>query len=179
MSWLSRYCAHPCAEARAVNQVAMVVGGNGPFYPLYVLWLVPEAIGPALLTLLATPIFLAVPAISRISPRTARLTLVLTGLVNILWCTAVLGPQSGVGLFVLPCLILAGFSGHERREVLGLLGLGLIVVQAAYRWPWPTLSGLAPDRQSALYPMNLSSTATFLAYLCLVAPALRAGGTER
>lgn len=65
MSWLARYRAHPDPAVQTANTVALVVGSNGPFYPLYVWWLVPETGLIPLLTMLATPFFLAVPLVKR------------------------------------------------------------------------------------------------------------------
>jgi hypothetical protein len=40
-AWLRRYAAHPDPATATANLVALVVASNGPFYPLYVLALVP------------------------------------------------------------------------------------------------------------------------------------------
>ena len=37
LDWLRRYTSHPDPQAAAANWVAVVVGWNTPFYPLYLL----------------------------------------------------------------------------------------------------------------------------------------------
>jgi hypothetical protein len=169
MSLLDRYIDHPQPETRLANKVALVVGGNGPFYPLYLYWLTPEAGPLMLLTMAAAPLFLAVPLIARLSGPAARMALVLTGLANVLWCTALLGPSSGVPLFVLPCVALALTAWRRQTALLTLLGLCLTTQQAAMRWPWSPLTGLAPQRQADLLVMNATSVGALTAFLVLAA----------
>ena len=169
---LRRYAAHPDPATAAANGVALVVGGNGPFYPAYIALIEPAAAQLALWTMLASPLFLAIPWLSRRSGLAARLALPLVGLGNTLWCTALLGAGSGVGLFVLPCLVLAGLLWRERLAMLAMLGLGLAVQQAVLRWPWPSLAGLSAAQQDALVLLNTSSVGTLLAFLALVLAGL-------
>jgi hypothetical protein len=169
MKLLDRYLDHPQAETRLTSKVALVVGGNGPFYPLYLYWLTPEAGPVALLTMVAAPLFLAVPLIARMSGPAAQMALVLTGLANVLWCTALLGPASGVPLFALPCVAIALTAWRRQRVMLALLGLCLAAQQAAMRWPWPPLTGLAPERQADLLVMNATSVGALTAFLVLAA----------
>jgi hypothetical protein len=165
---LRRYADHPDPATAMANTVAMVVGANGPFYPLYVWWLLPEAGLVSLLTMFATPFFLSVPWISRRNGLAGRIALVVVGLANTVWCTALLGPATGVGLFVLPCLMLAGLVWAQRAALFALLGLGLAAQQVVLRWPWPALSGLALEHQAALYVLNASSVAMLLGFLAIV-----------
>jgi len=179
MSRLDRYLGHSQAENRLANRVALVVGGNGPFYPLYLHWLTPE-VGPlSLLTMVAAPLFLAVPFVARQSGLAGRVMLVLTGLANVLWTTALLGPSSGVALFTLPCVALALTVWGERACMLALLGLCLAAQQAAMRWPWAPLTGLPPERQSDLFVMNATSVGMLSAFLVLAAAGELRRETER
>jgi len=166
---LASYIGHAEPETRIANKVALVVGGNGPFYPLYLYWLTPEAGLSSLLTTLAAPLFLAVPLIARRNGFAGRMAMMLTGLANVLWCTALLGPASGVPLFVLPCLALALTAWRNRFALLALLGLCLAAQQAALRWPWPALTGLSPERQADLLIMNATSVAALIAFMALTA----------
>ncbi len=166
---LASYLGHAEPETRIANKVALVVGGNGPFYPLYLHWLTPEAGPLSLLTMLAAPLFLAVPLIARQNGFAGRIALIVTGLANVLWCTALLGPASGVPLFVLPCVALALSVWRDRLVMLALLGLCLVAQQGAMRWPWPGLSGLSPERQADLQGMNATSVAALVAFLVLTA----------
>jgi hypothetical protein len=164
---LRRYADNADPATAMANTVAMVVGANGPFYPMYVWWVLPEAGRVSLLTMFAAPFFLAVPWVSRRKGLAGRSALVVVGLANTVWCTALLGPATGVGLFVLPCLLLAGLVWAQRATLLALLGLGLVAQQVVLRWPWPALSGLAPDRQAALYVLNASSVGMLLGFLAI------------
>ncbi len=164
---LRRYAAHPDAATAAANAVALVVGGNGPFYPAYVWLLDPEAGRMALLTMAASPFFLAIPWLSRRSALAARIALPIVGLANTLWSTALLGAGSGVGLFLLPCLVLAVLLWRDRLAMLGILGLGLAVQQVLLRWPSASLAGLDPAQQAALVVLNATSVGTLLAFLAL------------
>lgn len=164
MKWLTRYRAHPDPAIQAANTVALVVGSNGPFYPLYVWWLLPEAGLVSLLTMLATPLFLAVPWVARRWPAAGPAMLVLVGAANTVWCTALLGRDTGVGLFVLPCLVLPALAPRGR---LVLLAIGLLAQQLVLRWPWASLAGLPEVQQNALFILNASSGGTLLAFLAL------------
>jgi hypothetical protein len=169
---LRRYVAHPDPATAAANAVALVVGGNGPFYPAYIWWIDPEAGRMALLTMAASPFFLAIPWLSRRSGLAARMALPVVGLANTLWSTALLGAGTGVGLFLLPCLVLAALLWRERLALLGMLGLGLVVQQALLRWPWPSLAGLDLAQQAALVVLNATSVGTLLAFLALTLAGL-------
>jgi hypothetical protein len=169
---LRRYADHPDPATAAANTVAMVVGFNGPFYPAYVWFVSADAGAAALWTMLASPCFLAIPWLSRRSGFGARIALPLVGLANTAWSTALLGAGSGVALFLLPCLVLAGLAWRERAALFGLLGLGLAVQQALLRWPWPPLGGLDAGQQAALVVLNATSVGTLLAFLALVLAGL-------
>jgi hypothetical protein len=108
--WLRRYAAHPDPLTSAANFVALVVAGNGPFYPVYVMALIGWDRAGAWLSMLASPLFFAVPAISRLSPRAGRaallcaddrwLALSLAG--SAIACLTLLTEYSLPGLMALP-----------------------------------------------------------------------------
>jgi hypothetical protein len=150
------------ATLTLTNRVALVVGANGPFYPFYLWWLLPGVGWAALLTLPATPLFLAVPWLARRSPAASQVLLVATGLANTVWCTGLLGADSGVGLFVLPCIVLAGFASRFR---LLLLGVGLLAQQVVLHWPWP---GLVTAGGATLWVLNATSVGMLLAFIALM-----------
>jgi hypothetical protein len=94
----------------------MMIGWNTPFYPAYVIAFAGWGAMPmALLTALAAPLFLAIPAIARTCPSAGRFALPLIGTANTLWCTKVLGPSCGLELFLLPCVLLAALL-YRRTE---------------------------------------------------------------
>ena len=171
MSLISRYLDHTEAETRLANKVALVVGGNGPFYPLYLLWLTPEIGAASWLTALAAPLFLSVPLVSRSNGLSARLMMVIVGLANVLWCSAVLGRDSGVWLFALPCLALSLTLWRSPKLMLGSLGLCLVSLEASLKWPWLALADLTLERQAD----RMALTATSVGALCACLVLLGAG----
>ncbi|MDB5395554.1 MAG: hypothetical protein JWM91_3060 [Rhodospirillales bacterium] len=163
--------------------ISLMLAWNGPLYPIYVLFLAGRATLPwVLLTVLISPFFYAIPWLSRTSSRAARLALPLVGTANTVWCIKLFGPESGVGFFLYPCIVLAALLYREREQwfMLPLLGLTLLfefVPAAAYGHPIIELSSDGAVRLSAL---NAGSVAFLLAFIALkfieVARALAKGG---
>lgn len=173
-SALGAYADHPDPTTRLANTVALLVGSNGPFYPLYVWWLVPEAGPGSLATMAATPAFLAIPWLARHQPALARVALPLVGLANTLWTVLLLGSGSGVGAFVTPCLLLAALAWREPAALLGVLGAGLLTLFATLHWPLPPLATLAGAQQAALVPLNTMSAGALIGVIVFsAARALR------
>ena len=116
MAWLGRYTANPDPLAKAAGTVAMVVASNQPFYPLYLYAIVGHQAWPAWFTLLTTPFFAAVPAIAKRHSLAGRVMLPITGVVNTVLCVKLVGLQTGVELFLFPCILLAAilFKPTER-----------------------------------------------------------------
>ena len=124
------FAAHPDPLAEASNWVALTVGSHLPFWPLYVLWAAGwEAWPTSLLTVAMTPLFLAVPALSRRSSFLGRLATPVLGIVNTVFTIWVLGTNSGTEVFLAPCAALAAliFRQSERSVMLGLTLLPLVV----------------------------------------------------
>ena len=115
------------------NRIALVLGWNGPFYPLYVAavagW---QGMPWLLLTICASPFFLAVPFVARRAPTVARVMLAVAGLGNTILCTWVMGESAGIALFLIPCGTLAGavFRRDEKRFLLPLLAAPLVAYVA-------------------------------------------------
>lgn len=180
---LRAYAAHEDPATAMANVVALVLGWNGPLYPLYVIALIGRRDGaPAFLTMLAMPLFLAVPALSRRSGTGARAALALVGTANTIWCMKLLGPASGVGLFLLPCIALAALLFHRGERGLFLIAAilplaALLVPGASFGAPILHLRASQTHRLAAL---NLVSVAclTFL-FALRFARLLAAGGAER
>ena len=120
---LRAYGAHADPATRIANTIALLVGFNGPFYPLYVWFLVPEAGTVALATMAMSPVFLAIPWLSRRNAVAGRAALPVAGLANTVWTAALLGPATGVGAFAFPCIALAGLCWREPRLMLALTRL--------------------------------------------------------
>ncbi|MBN8928194.1 MAG: hypothetical protein J0H19_16420, partial [Rhodospirillales bacterium] len=154
-SRLRTYAAHDDPATAVANAIALIVGWNGPFYPLYVVALAGAGGGPAVaLTALSTPFFLAIPALARRSSRAGRLALPLIGTANTLWCIKLLGPACGLQLFLLPCVMLAALL--HRRSERPLLVLAAAGAVAAYALPERVLG-------AALIPLHAEVTSRLAA----------------
>jgi MASE7 protein len=124
------FVAHPDPLAEASNWVALTIGSHLPFWPLYVLWAAgPHALPSSLLTASMTPLFLAVPMISRRSSLIGRLATPVLGIINTIFTIWILGMNSETEVFLVPCAALAAliFRRRERLLMLGLTLLPLIV----------------------------------------------------
>ena len=164
------YVAHPDPAALAVAKTALILAWNGPLYPVYVLALLGRSALPwSLLTLLIVPFFYAIPWLMRRTSLGGRGALPLVGAANTLWCMKLFGPDSGVGLFLYPCIVLAAllFRQRERWLMLAMLGLMLtleFVPRSFYGVPLMTLS---PDESARLAALNAGSVAFLLAFIVL------------
>jgi hypothetical protein len=171
------YIAHPDPVARAANGIAMLIVSNQPFYPLYVLYVVGERGWPAWLTMLSTPFFLAVPWVMRRNAHAGKVLLVLASVGNTVWSIKLLGPDSALELFLLPCCMLAAllFGPDERRTALALtaLPIGLfLLLRGRYGMPFETFSNA---EYSSLVTLHAFSVACITAFIALsLGAALRA-----
>lgn len=155
------------------SRVALVVASNQPFYPLYLHGIAGSAAWPAWLTLATTPFFALVPAAARRHGLTGRVLMVLTGIVNTVFCVKLFGARSGVELFLLPCTLLAAllFRPHERRLSLLLLGLPFL----AYLVLDPRLGAPVMQVPDEVYPTLVAINATSVGALTALIGLLVAG----
>jgi hypothetical protein len=178
---LRTYAANDEPLAAAGNKVALVLAGNTPFYPIYVVGLAGSEGLPALLmTLFVFPIFAMVPAISRRSPLLGRAVLSLAGSVNTVFCTWLLGERSGTELFLIPCISLASllFGTGERIWMLPLAGLPLgayILFHGHYGAPPHLYKDAA---YASLFSMNAISVGTLSIFLGIVFSGLYAAPSK-
>lgn len=158
---LMNYIAAPDPRAAAANRVAVLVALNQPFYPLYIRAFVGDDGWASAVTLLSTPFFAAIPAITRRSPLLGRAMLPLVGAANTMLTARAFGSVSGVELFLFPCAMAAAmaFRASERGALLGVL----FVLAAAYfglhdRWgmPWHVF---ASEAYARFLTMNIVSVA--------------------
>jgi len=170
LDWLRHYTSHPDPQAAAANWVAMVVGWNTPFYPLYLLAMPGHGIFPAgWLTLIAAPFFLGVPAIMRTRPLLGRLLVPGFGTANSVFCSWMLGPGSGTLLFLMPCAILAALLCRPGERLLRVALLGIVLAAFLMCTYWlPSLTALAPDTLAALTRLNAFSVICLMAFLALI-----------
>jgi hypothetical protein len=169
LAWHRRYLAHDDPAAATANLVALVIAWNGPFYPIYVIALIGWPGLWSFLTLLASPLFVAVPRIARFNSAAGRAALPLLGALDTVGSTKLLGAASGVGLFVLPCLILCAllYRRGERWLMLPLLGLVLASVFIPASVYGAAIMPLTPDQATRLTGLNLVSVAALIAFLAL------------
>ena len=184
-SCLARLRAYASSDeplAAAGNTIALVLAGNTPFYPVYVVAIAGADGMPALLmTLCVFPFFLLVPAISRQSPLLGRVVLSLAGTANTVFCTWLLGEKSGTELFLIPCITLSSllFGAGERLWMLLLAGLPLaayILLHGHYGSP-PHL--YSDEGYAGLFSMNAISVGTLSIFLGIVFSGLYGSVTKR
>ena len=163
------YAAHPDPAAAAANLVALVVALNGPFYPLYIIGVIGWAGVPAFVTMLASPLFFAVPWVSRRSSLAGRVTLPLIGTINSVWCAKLFGVASGVQLFCLPCIMLAAllYRARERWLGLALIGLALLPLFATGGILDTPLLPMDTAEAARLAPLNAACIGTLMGLLAL------------
>jgi len=154
----------PLTTASATT--AWVVTANKPFYPLYVWWLAGlHAERASLWTLLALPLFAALPLLARRWPVVARAGLPLVGTADSAFATVMFGEGSGVEAFLVPCAALAALSFRpEEARVSWALTALVFLVFAALRYAAPAgVSPLPPE----LVNLNLFSAASLTAFVGL------------
>jgi len=179
---LGAYASNDEPLAAAGNKIALVLAGNTPFYPIYVVGLAGSEGMPALLmTLFSFPFFLMIPAIPRPYPLLGRAVLCLVGSINTVFCTWLLGERSGTELFLIPCITLAGllFGTGERLWMLLLAALPLgayILLHGNYGTP-PHL--YTDSAYAALLSMNAISVGTLSVFFGIVFSGLYAGPSKR
>lgn len=166
------YARHRDPRVAAGNAVALVVAANQPFYPLYIAALVGDA-GPALVTFLSTPFFLAVPAVARRYPVAGRALLVLAGIANTMLAANAFGTASGVEAFLAPCVVLAGllFRPNDRPVALALIAVALaaFLLRHHYGTPWHAYSA---TEYAAFVQLNAIGAGSLLAFIGLTFSAL-------
>lgn len=131
MHWTAPLGGVPVVATRswkASNWAALTAGSHLPFWPLYVWWAVGiQAFPTALLTVSLTPVFLAIPWLSRRSGLLGRMTMLMVGILNTLLTTWVLGVNSGTELFLAPCAALAAISFRRSER-------WILLILAYLRW---------------------------------------------
>ncbi|MGO3930270.1 hypothetical protein NP284_18400 [Rhodopseudomonas pseudopalustris] len=157
---IADYASNKDPRAAAGNLVALVLAGNAPFYPAYVVLVAGSDGMPWLLmTVLSFPFFFGIPAISRAHPLLGRIALSLVATANTVFCTWLLGAPSGTELFLLPCAMLASllFARSERPLMFALAILPVaayLILHDRYGIP-PHI--YQPDAYSRLFSMNAVS----------------------
>jgi len=173
---LGRYVAHDDPAAALVNLVALVVAGNGPLYPLWVVAFTGHDGWISLVTMGATPFFFAIPWLMRRSSVLGRLAIPVVGTLNTVWCTKLFGASSSVGLFFLPILLLACLLYRRRERALLLLALAFpfaasFIPERLYGLP---IASFTAGEIESLAALNLGSVIMLMAFLAWQFAALLA-----
>ena len=168
---LRRYLDHEDPLAGAANLIAVLVGLNLPGYAICAGFVAgPGGFPAGLLTLSASPLFLALPRVSRSHPNLSRALLPIIGTLNTIFSTWVLGQLSGTQMFFMPVLMAASLL-FRRREAWLMLPLAALPAVAFLavdgRYPLPPHSfDLAAD--GALRSMNAVAVACLTVSMGLV-----------
>ena len=163
------YAGHPDPAAAATNVVALVVALNGPFYPLYIIGLIGWAGVQTFATMASSPLFFAVPWLSRRRSLAGRAALPLIGIINTIWCAKLLGVASGIQLFCLPCTMLAAllYRDGERWLGLALIGLALLAQFMPGEILDPPLLPIDAAEAARLGPLNEACIGMLMGLLAL------------
>ena len=166
---LRAYAHHRDPSTAAVNVIALVVGCNGPFYPLYIVAMFGAAGLPSFLTCVSSPCFLAIPWLARRYPVAGRAALPVIGTLHTVWCTKVLGVGSGVELFFLPCIMIAALLFWPQRKwpAFFLMGLSIVPMLAPGSFYGASILKLAAEDAARLASLNLISVALLIGFIAL------------
>ena len=158
------YVRHDDPVVEASNFIALMVAASQPFYPLYVYWILGPDFWPTLFTLLSTPFFIAVPALARVNSLAGCALLPIVGIANTAMSAALLGPRSGVLLFLAPCIVIASlqFGRSERWLALIMAALALAAFWGLQPGAYASLVALSELEASRLVTLHAISVGTLL-----------------
>lgn len=166
---LRDYKNNPDPLAALANTVALVVAGNQPFYPLYLHAIVGASAWPAWITLITMPLFATVPAVARLSPLLGRAMLPTIGTANGILAVKLIGTDTGVQLFLLPCVLLATilFRPGERLVMLAVLALpfaAYILLDRIVGTPLATYSAAEYRSMVSMHAFSVASLFGLIGY---------------
>ncbi len=158
------YAAHDDPLVAASNSISLFVAASQPFYPIYVWWIAGADAWPTLFTLLSTPFFLAVPAMARANTIFGRALLPVAGIANTAVTAALLGPATGVLLFLGPVMMIAmlQFRREERWWGLSISALAGAVYLALDALAPAGLVAIAPAEAARLVTLHAISAASLI-----------------
>lgn len=167
MQLLARYVDSEVPLVRANNALALLIAMSQPFYPIYVRLVTGHDASAVFLTLLTTPFFCCVPALSRHSKTWSLAAVPFIGLVNAAIATKVLGAEAGIELFVVPCLLVAFFvCDHTNRIVVVPTAIiALVIFSLVYCFSGSPLVSLPDDAYPALFRLNAFSVVFLSIYI--------------
>lgn len=164
---LHDYKSHQDPLAALTNTVALVVAGNQPFYPLYLHTIAGRSAWPAWITLITTPFFAAVPALARRNSLAGRALLPLIGTINGILAVKLIGTDTGVELFLFPCVLLAAilFRSTERIVMLPLVAFPFVAYLLLDRAVGAPLASYSPSEYRSIISMHAISVASLFALI--------------
>lgn len=161
-----QFTANPDPLANIAGTIAFVVACNQPFYPLYLYAIAGTAAWPSWLTLLSTPLFLAVPLVARHNSLAGRAILPLAGVANTVLSVKLIGVASAVELFFVPCLLLGIvlFRPRERAIMMPIVSLPFVAFIGLDWNLGPPLKLFSVDQYSSIVSLHAVSVGalTFL-----------------
>lgn len=165
----STYIFHPDPVVRATNLVAIVVALNGPFYPLSAIPVMGSDGIYLFIFMLFSPLFLAVPWVSKYSSLSSRILLPLIGMADAVVGVTLFGSSSGMSLYVLPCLALCGFLYRPQERLVGflLLAIGIAILLIPSNLYGDPVFSLSPNSVSHLFSLNLISVGMLIGLVAL------------
>src|ERR1700759_2066796 len=170
---LHDYKSNPAPLAALANTVALVVTGNQPFYPLYLHAIVGRAAWPAWITLITMPLFAAVPAVARRNSLMGRAMLPVIGTANGILAVKLIGIDTGVELFLLPCVLLATtlFRPGERLVMLAVVAVPFAAYFVFDRMVGAPLATYAAEEYRSIISMHAFSVASLFALIGYAFPS--------
>ena len=160
----------------ATVTTAWVICANKPFYPLYVWWLVGNGVMASLATIIAAPLFAAIPFIARRSPLAARVALPVVGTLDTLLETKLFGQAAGTELFLAACIMLAALSFHpEEKNWRRAIAVAIFLAFAAFHDRYgAALHVWSAADLATLFNLNAFAVASLTVFI-----ALRYAGVAR
>lgn len=154
---------------QATVTIAWVICLNKPFYPVYVWYLVGDGVVASLGSLLAAPIFLAIPFIARHSPVIARISLPMVGAFDTLFETRLFGQSSGTELFFAACIMLAAVSFRKEEKWIqrSVTALVFAVFLLSRYTGGPPVHGWRDADLAVLLNLNIFAVACLMAFIAL------------
>lgn len=154
---------------QATVTIAWVICLNKPFYPVYVWYLVGDGVVASLGSLLAAPVFLAIPFIARHSPVIARISLPIVGAFDTLFETRLFGKSSGTELFFGDCIMLAAVSFHSQEKWIqrSVAALVFAVFLLSRHTGGPPLHGWSDADLAIFLDLNVFAAACLMAFIAI------------
>lgn len=140
---------------------------NQPFYPLYLWLIIGDPAWATLPAIVMTFAFAAVALLGRRASLGARIALPMLGIANTVLYLLLLGEASGVGLFLLPCAMLAAtlFRWSERFVMVAISSTPLVVWLALRGRVTTGSIAMTPEQTASVFTMNAVSVGVLMVFL--------------